>query len=63
MKKYILTALLVLIYMMPAIVDADDKKARDIVEKVDARDDGDSQVSDMEMILVDKNNNKRTPFA
>lgn len=59
MKKYLLTAFLILIYMMPNIVNADDKKARDIAEKVDARDDGESQVSDMEMILIDKNNNKR----
>jgi outer membrane lipoprotein-sorting protein len=38
---------------------ADDRKAREIMEKVDARDDGDNQVSDMEMILIDKNGKKR----
>jgi len=38
---------------------ADDPNARNIMEKVDARDDGDNQTSDMEMILIDKRNNKR----
>ncbi len=38
---------------------ADDPKARAIMEKVDARDDGDNQMSDMEMILIDKNNRQR----
>ena len=60
MKKTLLTAFLVLIYIIPAVTEADDKRAREIIEKVDARDDGESQVSDMEMILIDKSNNKRT---
>jgi outer membrane lipoprotein-sorting protein len=38
---------------------ADDPKARQIMEKVDARDDGDNMTSDMEMILIDKNKNER----
>lgn len=38
---------------------ADDPEARAIMEKVDARDDGDNQVSDMEMILIDKKGKKR----
>ena len=38
---------------------ADDPKARAIMEKVDARDDGDNQTSDMEMILIDKRGKKR----
>jgi hypothetical protein len=38
---------------------ADDPVARAIMEKVDARDDGDNQTSDMEMILIDKNNKQR----
>ncbi len=33
--------------------------ARQIMEKVDARDDGDRMVSDMEMTLIDKNGNQR----
>ena len=38
---------------------ADDPEARAIMEKVDARDDGDNQTSDMEMILIDKNQKQR----
>jgi hypothetical protein len=38
---------------------ADDARARAIMEKVDARDDGDDQTSDMEMILIDKNKKQR----
>jgi hypothetical protein len=38
---------------------ADDSLARSIMEKVDARDDGDNQVADMEMVLIDKKGKKR----
>ncbi len=38
---------------------ADDAKARAIMEKVDARDDGKTLEQDMLMILIDKNGNKR----
>ena len=38
---------------------ADDPEARAIMEKVDARNDGDNQVSDMEMILIHKKGKKR----
>ena len=38
---------------------ADDPRARAIMEKVDARDDGDNQTADMEMILIDKQGNQR----
>lgn len=34
-------------------------EARKIMEMVDARDDGDNQTSEMEMILIDKSGNKR----
>ena len=39
---------------------ADDAKARVIMEKVDARDDGNTLEEDMTMILIDKNGKKRT---
>ncbi len=39
---------------------ADDPKARAIMEKVDARDDGKTIQQNMMMVLIDKNNNKRT---
>jgi len=38
---------------------ADDPKAREIMEKVDARYDGDTITQDMIMILIDKNKKKR----
>jgi hypothetical protein len=38
---------------------ADDPKARDIMTKVDARDDGDKRTSDMQMILIDRNGAER----
>ncbi len=41
------------------IVSADDPKAREIIQKVEDRDDGDNSISDMEMILVDKNGKQR----
>ncbi len=40
-------------------VHADDPKARAIMEKVDARDDGKTIEQDMYMILIDKNGKKR----
>ena len=39
---------------------ADDAKARGIMEKVDARDDGKTLEQDMTMLLIDKNGKKRT---
>ncbi|CAA6804568.1 MAG: Outer membrane lipoprotein-sorting protein [uncultured Sulfurovum sp.] len=39
---------------------ADDTKARAIMEKVDARDDGDTLEQDMLMLLIDKNGDERT---
>ena len=38
---------------------ADDPKARDIMTRVDERDDGDNQTSNLEMILIDKRGKKR----
>jgi len=38
---------------------ADNPKAREIMEKVDVRDDGDNIISDVEMILIDKKGKKR----
>ena len=42
---------------LPAM--ADDPKARAIMEKVDARDDGDRQTAEMQMVLIDKSGNQR----
>ena len=41
------------------VTSADDPKARKIMEKVDALDDGDNSTSEMKMILIDKNGKQR----
>ncbi len=57
--RYLLAFSLVLQLVTTLPSYADDPKARAIMEKVDARDDGDNKVSDMEMILIDKKGNER----
>lgn len=55
-------ALVVSMIFLPNILSdarADDLKARAIMEKVDARDDGDNQTADMEMVLIDKKGKER----
>jgi len=51
--------LLVTFFIPISSSTADDKKAREIMEKVDDRDDGDNQTLDMLMTLIDKHNNER----
>jgi len=48
-----------LVMLLGVSVYADDPKARAIMEKVDARDDGKTIEQDMYMILIDKNGKKR----
>jgi len=55
----VLTALLFSTAFTGVAVSADDPKAREIMEKVDARDDGDYATQEMEMILIDKRGNQR----
>ena len=60
-QRYLISAFIILL-ILPFIASyafADDTEARAIMEKVDARDDGDNQVSDMEMILIDKKGKER----
>jgi len=58
-KQLIIVAtLLPFLLPVPAAM-ADDAKAREIMQKVDNRDDGDNQTSDMVMTLIDKNNKER----
>lgn len=52
-------AFLVFVCGDPSPGQADDPQARRIMEQVDTRDDGDNQISDMQMILIDKNNQQR----
>jgi hypothetical protein len=54
-----LAALILVVALTPSLGWCDDPAARAIMEKVDARDDGDNQMSDMEMILIDKRGKKR----
>lgn len=61
-RQIYLAAILVLIsatVLSNTLTFADDPKARGIMEKVDARDDGDNMTADMEMILIDKRGKKR----
>ncbi len=58
--KQILIGLTLGLSLVTTYALADDPKARAIMEKVDARDDGKSLEQDMTMILIDKNGKKRT---
>ncbi|MAG32592.1 MAG: outer membrane lipoprotein-sorting protein [Deltaproteobacteria bacterium] len=44
---------------IPGAVGADDPKAREIMVRVDERDDGDNQTSNLQMILIDKRDKRR----
>jgi hypothetical protein len=55
----ILAASMIFLPGLLAAARADDPKAREIMKKVDARYDGDSQTADMEMVLIDKGGKKR----
>ena len=57
-KKIVLTLTLGVALLSNALM-ADDPKARAIMEKVDARDEGDTLEQDMQMILIDSRGNKR----
>jgi len=58
--KNLLIGLTLGLSLLTLQVHADDPKARSIMEKVDARDDGKTLEQDMLMILIDKNGKKRT---
>ncbi len=62
MKYFTLSILLSFCLVNTSISPAfakDDPKARDIMQKVEDREDGDNQESDMTMILIDKNGSER----
>ena len=50
--------IILVISLLFVTVWADDPKAREIMEKVDARYDGNTVYQDMIIILIDKNKNK-----
>ncbi len=54
--KYILTIMLALLATQPVMAAM---SARDIMQAVDDRDDGDNRTSDMKMVLIDKNGDER----
>ena len=47
------------IFMTATVIASDDPQARAIMQKVDDRDDGDNQTTNMEMVLIDKKDRKR----
>ena len=55
----ILTSLALLAVWAPLVIAADDPAARAVMQRVDARDDGDNQAADMQMILIDKHGAER----
>lgn len=59
MIKKLLTGLTLTASIFTSYALADDPKARAIMEKVDARDDGKTLEQDMKMVLIDKNGKKR----
>ena len=59
MKKIAIAVLLLGQMILPITASADDKVARSIMENVDARDDGVTMITDMEMVLIDRHGSKR----
>jgi len=59
---FVLFPLLVKLILFPGLCVADDARARQIMEAVEARDDGDNQTTDMLMVLIDKNKKQRKKF-
>jgi hypothetical protein len=59
LSMVILSAVLIFLPNILTDARADDPKARAIMEKVDARNDGDNQTADMEMVLIDKRGQER----
>ena len=61
LSKFITTVFILIAVLSPVAPQtfADDPAARAIMEKVNARNDGDNQTSDMEMILIDKRGKER----
>jgi outer membrane lipoprotein-sorting protein len=60
MTKKLLIGFTLGLSLLTSSVLADDAKARAIMDKVDARDDGKTLQQDMLMVLIDKNGNQRT---
>ncbi len=61
MKKTLILFAIIVSLLAPSTYAfaEDDPKAREIMQKVEGRDEGDNMTSDMEMILIDKHKKKR----
>lgn len=62
--KKVISTVAIICFLCAAVLpivpaNAEQSKARAIMEKVDALDDGDNMIADMKMILIDKNENTR----
>lgn len=58
-RRFEIAFALLLLGSLPAAVAEEPLTARQIMERVDARDDGDHSSQDMEMVLIDKNGHQR----
>ena len=56
---FVMSLLMSLAWLTPALAVEDDPEARRIMQAVEDRDDGDNGTQDMEMILIDKKGNQR----
>jgi outer membrane lipoprotein-sorting protein len=52
-------AIIAIALLLSLAAAAEELTAREIMDRVDARDDGDNVTQDMEMVLIDKNGNQR----
>ena len=59
MRLSICVTVVVVCCLVPTSGSADEPTGRAIMERVDARDDGDHRVADMEMVLIDRRGNER----
>lgn len=59
---FVLFPILVNMILFPGLCIADDARARQIMQAVEDRDDGDNQTTDMLMVLIDKNKKLRKKF-
>lgn len=63
MHSYATALMIALVFTLgplgASMARADDPKAREIMRKVNNRDDGDNLINDLEMILIDKSGNQR----
>ena len=59
LRPILVTLIPALLLAAPMTYATDELKAREIMIKVDARDDGDRSTANMEMVLIDKNGNER----